>query len=34
MMSGGSAEDRLDLGCVAAHGTFGYDADGCYMIVP
>jgi hypothetical protein len=27
-------EDRLDLGCVAAHGTFVYDTDGCYTITP
>ena len=26
------AEERLDLGCVAAHGTFGCDAEGCYTI--
>jgi hypothetical protein len=25
-------EGRLDLGCVAAHGTFGYDAEGCYSL--
>jgi hypothetical protein len=27
-------EGRLDLGCVAAHGTFGCDLDGCYKITP
>ena len=27
-------EDRVDLGCVAAHGTFACDADGCYTITP
>jgi hypothetical protein len=25
---------RLDLGCVAAHGTFGCDEDHCYTITP
>jgi hypothetical protein len=25
-------EERLDLGCVAAHGTFGCDDSGCYTI--
>jgi hypothetical protein len=25
-------EGRLDLGCVAAHGTFGCDSTGCYGI--
>jgi hypothetical protein len=25
---------RLDLGCVAAHGMFGCDADGCFTITP
>ena len=25
---------RLDLGCVAAHGTFGCDKDACYTITP
>jgi hypothetical protein len=29
-----SPENRLDLGCVAAHGTFGCDAQGCYVITP
>lgn len=27
-------EDRLDLGCVAAHGTFACDSDGCYTMTP
>jgi hypothetical protein len=27
-------EERLDLGCVAAHGTFACDGDGCYTITP
>ncbi len=30
----GTPESRLDLGCVAAHGIFGWDADGCHMITP
>lgn len=30
----GGHEARLDLGCVAAHGTFGCDASGCYTITP
>ena len=25
---------RLDLGCVAAHGTFGCDSTGCHTITP
>lgn len=25
---------RLDIGCVAAHGTFGCDPEGCYAIGP
>lgn len=27
-------ERQLDLGCVAAHGTFGCDLDGCYVVTP
>ncbi len=27
-------DSRLDVGCVAAHGTFGCDAEGCYTITP
>lgn len=27
-------ERRLDLGCVAAHGTFGCDGSGCSSIIP
>jgi hypothetical protein len=27
-------EWRLDLGCVAAHGVFGFDEGGCYGITP
>ena len=30
----GSGDRLLDLGCVAAHGTFGCDATGCYAITP
>jgi hypothetical protein len=29
-----SPEDRLDLGCVAAHGMFGFDAAGCCAVTP
>lgn len=28
------AEDRLDLGCVAAHGTFTCNGDECYTVTP
>jgi hypothetical protein len=27
-------EDRLDLGCVAAHGMFGFNAAGCCAVMP
>ncbi len=30
----GEGDGRLDLGCVAAHGTFGWDMAGCYTITP
>lgn len=30
----GVPEGRLDLGCVAAHGMFGCDANRCYAIAP
>lgn len=30
----GDAESRLDLGCVAAHGTFALDDDGGYAFTP
>ena len=30
----GEPDGCLDLGCVAAHGTFGCDENGCYRIVP
>jgi len=33
-LSGGCADNRLDLGCVAAHGTFACDAGGCYIMTP
>jgi hypothetical protein len=29
-----NSEDLLDLGCVAAHGTFACDATGCHVITP
>jgi len=28
------ADSRLDLGCIAAHGTFSCDANGCYIVTP
>ena len=27
-------ENRLDLGCIAAHGIFGCDTEGCFAIMP
>ncbi|MDO8476663.1 MAG: hypothetical protein Q7W02_10835 [Candidatus Rokubacteria bacterium] len=33
-LAGGDPAGRLDVGCVAAHGTFGCDAQGCYSFVP
>jgi hypothetical protein len=33
LMKGGP-ESRLDLGCVAAHGMFGCDTNGCYTMIP
>lgn len=30
----GSADDRLDLGCVAAHGIFSCDGAGCGTLTP
>jgi hypothetical protein len=33
-LEGGGVNGRLDLGCVAAHGTFGCDANRCYGITP
>ena len=29
-----SAADRLDMGCVAAHGMFACDETGCHTIIP
>ena len=29
-----SAADRLDIGCVAAHGMFSCDESGCHTIIP
>jgi hypothetical protein len=33
-LSKGELEGRLDLGCIAAHGTFGCDEKNCYTMVP
>lgn len=33
-VSTGDREGRLDIGCVAAHGMFGCDANGCHAISP
>jgi hypothetical protein len=33
-LAGEEQHYRLDLGCVAAHGTFGCDVDGCHVITP
>jgi len=33
-LAAGSAEGRLDLGCVAAQGTFAYDTQGFHVITP
>lgn len=30
----GDENGRLDIGCVAAHGTFGCDPEDCYAIAP
>lgn len=30
----GLGERRLDIGCIAAHGTFSCDATGCYVASP
>jgi hypothetical protein len=32
--SSGNSDERLDLGCVAAHGTFGCDSSLCHIITP
>jgi hypothetical protein len=33
-LSRGDPGGKLDLGCFAAHGSFGCDADGCYVLTP
>jgi len=33
-LEAGNGMGRLDLGCIAAHGTFGCDAKACYTIIP
>ncbi len=33
-LTGGDANDRLDLGCVAAHGIFSCDEEGCGTLTP
>ncbi len=33
-LSRGEMGGRLDLGCIAAHGTFGCDENGCYNFTP
>lgn len=33
-LGGGGSGGRLDLGCVAAHGMFLCDANGCHTITP
>lgn len=33
-LAAGGHEDRLDLGCVAAHGIFSCDDDGCGTLTP
>ena len=34
-LAAGAPESRLDIGCVAAHGTFGCDiSSGCHAISP
>lgn len=30
----GGAESRLDLGCLAAHGMFACDENGCFTMMP
>ena len=34
MLAQTNPDGRLDMGCVAAHGIFGCDANGCYTIAP
>jgi hypothetical protein len=33
-LAGGGADEKLDVGCVAAHGLFGCDTDGCGTLTP
>ena len=33
-LSGGTRDEKLDLGCVAAHGIFSCDANGCHTAGP
>jgi hypothetical protein len=33
-LTNSDGSDRLDLGCVAAHGTFAWDAEGCASLQP
>lgn len=33
-LAAGDEAGRLDIGCVAAHGTFGCDPEDCYSILP
>ena len=33
-LEAGERESRLDMGCVAAHGMFGCDENGCYTMTP
>lgn len=33
-LQAGTGVGQLDLGCVAAHGTFTFDASGCHNVVP
>jgi hypothetical protein len=33
-LSGGTPDEKLDLGCVAAHGMFSCDAIGCHTAAP
>jgi hypothetical protein len=33
-LSGAQSDEKLDLGCIAAHGSFGAAADDCYVLTP
>jgi hypothetical protein len=33
-LTAGDADDRLDLGCIAAHGIFSCDEEGCGTLTP